>query len=34
MELQVGDVVRLKSGGTEMTVSEYPIKLIDGKENL
>ena len=34
MELHVGDVVRLKSGGPEMTVSEYPIKLIDGKENL
>ena len=33
MELHVGDVVRLKSGGPEMTVYEYPIKLIDGGEN-
>ena len=34
MELHVGDVVRLKSGSPEMTVYEYPVKLIDGGENL
>lgn len=33
MELHVGDVVKLKSGGQKMTVSEYPVKLIDGREN-
>jgi uncharacterized protein YodC (DUF2158 family) len=31
MDLKVGDVVRLKSGGPEMTVSECPVKTIDGK---
>ena len=30
MDLKVGDVVRLKSGGPKMTVSECPIKTIDG----
>ena len=34
MELHVGDVVKLKSGSPEMTVYEYPVKLIDGRENL
>ena len=33
MELKIGDVVRLKSGGPQMTISEYPIKLLQGKEN-
>lgn len=33
MELHVGDVVRLKSGGPEMTVIEYPIKIVDGGVN-
>lgn len=33
MEFKIGDVVALKSGGPKMTVSEYPIKMIDGSEN-
>ena len=33
MDFKIGDVVVLKSGGPEMTVSEYPIKMIDGSEN-
>lgn len=33
MELHEGDVVRLKSGSPEMTVNEYPVKLIDGMGN-
>lgn len=33
MDFKIGDVVVLKSGGPKMTVSEYPIKMIDGSEN-
>lgn len=33
MALKVGDVVTLKSGGPQMTISEYPFKMIDGKDN-
>ena len=33
MDFKIGDVVVLKSGGPEMTVSEYPIKMIDGSDN-
>lgn len=33
MELKVGDVVQLKSGGPKMTVSQYPFKTISGVEN-
>ena len=29
MDFKIGDVVVLKSGGPEMTVSEYPIKMIE-----
>ena len=32
MDLKVGDVVRLKSGGPEMTVQSYPYPMIDGKD--
>lgn len=31
MELHVGDVVRLKSGGPEMTVIEHPLKIAHGE---
>lgn len=30
MELHVGDVVRLKSGGPKMTVMAHPIKIAHG----
>ena len=33
MELHVGDVVRLKSGGPEMTVIDYPINIVGGGVN-
>lgn len=33
MELKVGDVVKLKSGGPEMTVCEYPFVLIDDSKD-
>ena len=33
MDFKIGDVVVLKSGGPKMTVSEYPINMIDGSEN-
>lgn len=33
MDFKIGDVVVLKSGGPKMTISEYPIKMIDGSEN-
>ena len=33
MEIKIGDVVRLKSGGHSMTVSAYPFKTIDGMEH-
>lgn len=33
MELKQGDVVRLISGGPDMTVVEYPFTDIDGKKN-
>ena len=33
MELKVGDVVRLKSGGPEMTVCEYPVVFLGGQED-
>ena len=33
MELHVGDVVRLKSGGPEMTISECPLKITHGEDN-
>ena len=33
MEFKIGDVVRLKSGGPEMTVSQYPFKTVDGVEH-
>ena len=33
MELKVGDVVRLKSGGPEMTVQSYPYPMMDGKDD-
>lgn len=29
MEFQVGDVVKLKSGGPKMTVSEVNVKFLD-----
>lgn len=31
MELHVGDVVKLKSGGPDMTVMEYPVKIAHGE---
>ena len=33
MRLNVGEVVRLKSGGPEMTVKESPYRTIDGREH-
>lgn len=33
MELKVGDVVRLKSGGPEMTVIEFPLKIAHGEND-
>ena len=33
MEFNVGDVVRLKSGSPDMTICEYPIKIVDGSTN-
>lgn len=33
MDLKVGDVVRLKSGGPEMTVQSYPYPMLDGKDD-
>lgn len=33
MELHVGDVVRLKSGGPDMTISECPLKNAHGEDN-
>lgn len=33
MELQQGDVVKLKSGSPPMTVCEYPFKTIDERAN-
>ena len=33
MELHVGDVVRLQSGGPDMTVIEYPLKIVLGEDN-
>ena len=32
MDFKIGDVVRLKSGGYEMTVAQYPFKTMDGVE--
>ena len=34
MELHVGDVVRLKSGGPEMTVMEHPLKIAHGENSI
>lgn len=31
MVIKKGDVVRLKSGGPNMTVSQYPVETIDKK---
>lgn len=31
MAIKKGDVVRLKSGGPQMTVSQYPVETIDKK---
>ena len=33
MELKVCDVVRLKSGGPEMTVQSDPYPMMDGKDD-
>ncbi len=33
MEFKIGDVVRLKSGGLEMTVAQHPFKTMDGVEH-
>ena len=33
MDLKVGDVVRLKSGGPQMTVRSYPYTMIYGKDD-
>lgn len=33
MDFKIGDVVRLKSGGYEMTVAQYPFKTMDGVEH-
>ncbi len=33
MELKVGDVVMLKSGGPEMTVRSYTYPMQDGKDD-
>ena len=33
MEINLGDVVQLKSGGPKMTVSQYLMKDIDGCEH-
>lgn len=32
MKFEIGDVVKLKSGGPEMTVAQYPFKTMDGVE--
>lgn len=34
MSIKKGDVVRLKSGGPAMTVSDYPVKDVDKKVNV
>lgn len=33
MELKIGDVVKLKSGGPDMTERESPLRTIDGREH-
>lgn len=33
MELKIGDVVQLKSGGPQMEVRQYPFKTLDGAEH-
>ncbi|MDE5578609.1 MAG: YodC family protein [Alistipes sp.] len=32
MKFEIGDVVKLKSGGPEMTVAQYPFKTMEGVE--
>lgn len=33
MSFNIGDIVILKSEGPEMTIYEYPLKMLDGTDN-